>query len=95
MEMVIAVPIARAGMPDSARRVIERARAGRDIDPEDELVGREAIVRALIGDKEGALERVQVYLTSHPGHRQGFTRHNAWWWRSLQNDPRFKRLVGS
>ena len=94
MSMVIAVPIARAGMIDSARRVIERARAGPDLDPRGELTGAEVAIRALIGDKDEALNRLKIYLTAHPEHRIGYTRQGTWWYRSLQGDPRFTAIVG-
>ncbi len=95
MTMVVAVPIARAGMIDSARRVIVRARAGPDVDPRGELTGAEVVIRALIGDKDEALNRLKIYLTAHPEHRIGYTRHRTWWYRSLQDDPRFKAIVGN
>ena len=94
-QMLAAVPIARAGLVDSARRVMERARAGRDIDPRGELIGAEAVSRVLIGDRDEAIRLMQLYLTSHPEHREGFVKANTWWWRSLQDDPRFRELVGS
>jgi len=92
-EMLVAVPLARSGHADSAGRVIERARAGRDVDPTGELIGREVVVRTLIGDKEKALEILAQYLAAFPQHREGFVKGNTWWWRSLQDDPRFKALV--
>ncbi len=92
-EMLVAVPLARSGHADSARRVIERARAGRDVDPTGELIGQEVVVRTLIGDKEKALEILAQYLAAFPQHREGFVKGNTWWWRSLQDDPRFKALV--
>jgi TolB-like protein/tRNA A-37 threonylcarbamoyl transferase component Bud32 len=95
MQMMVGVAIARAGLRDSAERVIARSRADRVLDPRAELVGQEAIARALIGDKEGAIQLVTQYLTAHPEHRAGFTKANTWWWRSLQDDPRFKRLVAT
>ncbi|MGH7664628.1 MAG: protein kinase domain-containing protein [Gemmatimonadaceae bacterium] len=94
-QMLVAVPIARAGLLDSARRVIERSRASRDVDPGGELIGQEVLVRALIGDREEAIRQLRRYLVSHPEHREGFTRANTWWWRTLQDDPRFRELVGS
>jgi eukaryotic-like serine/threonine-protein kinase len=93
--MLVAIPIARAGLRDSAERVIARSRAGRDVDPRGELIGHEAIVRALIGDNEGSIKLITQYLTSHPEHREGLMRANTWWWRALQDDPRFRRLVGT
>ena len=94
-EMLVAVPIARAGLLDSARAVIERARAGRDLDPTGELIGREVLVRTLIGDRETAIDLLRSYLAAFPQHREGFVSGNTWWWRSLQDDSRFKQLVGS
>ncbi len=94
-EMLVAVPIARAGFPDSANRVIERARTSRAEDPSGELIGREVLVRTLIGDKDKALELLGVYLAAFPKHREGFVSGNIWWWRSLQGEPRFRELVGS
>ena len=93
--MMAAVPIAHAGLVDSARRVMERARAGRDVDPRGELLGAEAVSRVLIGDRDEAIRLMQVYLTSHPEHREGFVKANTWWWRPLQDDPRFRELVGT
>ncbi|MDQ4080091.1 MAG: serine/threonine-protein kinase, partial [Gemmatimonadota bacterium] len=94
-QMVVALSIDRAGHPDSARRVIERARAGRDIDPRGELLGQELVVRAMLGDNEEALRVLKVYLTSHPEHREGFTKANRWEFRALRNDPRYLALVGT
>jgi serine/threonine-protein kinase len=94
-EMLIAVPIARAGLRDSARRVIVRARATPELDPRSDLVGFEVIVRTLIGDKDEALRILKVYLTSHPEHRAGYARAHTWWYRPLQDDPRFRAMVGT
>jgi serine/threonine-protein kinase len=94
-QMIVALSIARAGDPDSARRVIERSRAGRDIDPRGELIGQEIVVRAMLGDKEEALRLLGPYLTSHPEHREGFTKANRWEFRTLRDDPRYLQLVGS
>jgi hypothetical protein len=92
--MLVAVPIARAGLVDSARRVIVRARASRAEDPTGELIGREVLVRTLIGDTDEALRLLGPYLAAFPQHREGFTKGNTWWWRPLQSDPRFNALVG-
>jgi serine/threonine-protein kinase len=92
-QIVVAAVLGRAGMPDSARRVLVRARADRTIDPRGELMGYEAVVRTMLGDKKEAVDLLQKYLTDHPEHRRGFGKVNAWWWRDLQNDPRFKTLI--
>jgi hypothetical protein len=83
----------RAGLADSARRVLVRARADRTIDPRGELMGYEDFVRTQLGYKKEAVDLLQRYLTDHPEHRGGFAKVNAWWWRDLGNDPRFKSMI--
>ncbi|MGZ3333091.1 MAG: protein kinase domain-containing protein [Gemmatimonadaceae bacterium] len=86
----------RTVLADSARRVLVRARTtDRTIDPRGELMGYEAFVRAQLGDKKEAVDLLQRYLTDHPEHRGGFAKVNAWWWRDLQSDPRFRSLIAT
>jgi TolB-like protein len=92
-QIFVAAVLARANLPDSARRVLVRARASREVDPRGELMGLEAFVRTMLGDRKEAVDLLQQYLTEHPEHRHGFAKANPWWWRDLQNDPRFKTLV--
>ena len=94
-QMWVAVVLARAGLADSAHRVIERSRAGRDIDARGELMGYEALVYTFLGEREKAVTQLERYLTGYPEHRAGFAKVNAWWWRSLQQDPRFRTLAGT
>jgi hypothetical protein len=94
-QIVVAAVLARAGLPDSARHVLVRARADRTIDPRGELTGYEAFVRTLLGDKKEAIDILQRYLTEHPEHRRGFAKTNAWWWQDLQSDPRFTTLIAT
>ena len=93
--ILVAAAIGRRGMLDSARHVMERARADRSIDPRGELMGFEAAIRTILGDKDEAIRLLQVYLTANPAHREGFVKNSAWWWRPLWDDPRYKELVGS
>lgn len=95
-EIAVADILGRAGLADSARRVLVRARTSdRTIDPRGELVGLEAFVRAQLGDKKDAVDLLQRYLTDHPEHRAGFAKVSPWWWRPLQDDPRFKSLIAT
>jgi eukaryotic-like serine/threonine-protein kinase len=93
-EIIAAVVIGRAGLRDSAQKVLERARAGRTIDPNGELIGLEALARTMLGENDQALALLERYLTNHPDHR-GFAKVHAWWWRDLQKDPRFAKLAGA
>jgi serine/threonine-protein kinase len=83
----------RSALLDSARRVLLRARADHEIDPEGTLVGYEAFARTVLGDRAEAIRLLERYLTEHPTHRRGFAQMTHWWWRDLQSEPRFKALV--
>jgi serine/threonine-protein kinase len=93
-EIVAAVALGRAGLRDSADRVLVRARAGTDIDPRGELFGLEGVARARLGENDEAISLFQRYLINHPDHRD-FAGVNAWWWRDLRKDPRFSKLAGT
>ncbi|MFL5614508.1 MAG: protein kinase domain-containing protein [Gemmatimonadaceae bacterium] len=93
-QMYVACVIARAGLRDSSRHVIERARAGPDIDPRGELMALEALARTFLGERSEAISSLERYLTAHPEHRRGFAKANSWWWHDLQQEPRIKELVG-
>ena len=92
-EVFIAGGLGRAGLRDSADRVLVRARADATVDPRAELAGFEALVRGHIGDQEGAIRLLQRYIADHPEHRKGFTGTRNWWWEPLRADPRFKAIA--
>jgi TolB-like protein len=83
----------QGSLADSARRVLERSRADRTVDPTGELIGFEAFVLTHLGDHEAAITLLQRYLVEHPDHRRGFAKVNAWWWRDLQGYERFRQLI--
>ena len=94
--ILVAGSLARANMPDSARVVLAKAREGaRDVDREKELVGFEAVVRVILQDRDEAVRLIKDYLATNPDHRRGFAQSTGWWWRDLQSDPAFRRLVGA
>ena len=57
--------------------------------------GLEALARTFLGERDAAITQLERYLTSHPDHRAGFAKVNAWWWRDLQQEPRFKTLAAT
>ena len=96
--MMAAMVLARAGLGDSAREVARRARAGPDVDPDQELAWYEIYVHILRGDKDQAFKALKSYLAANPERRSllastGEANTTNWWFRSLQDDPRFKALV--
>jgi serine/threonine-protein kinase len=91
----VAFVLGRAGLADSARHVLDRSEGDPEVDPERELLGYIAAARVSLGDKDEALRLLERYLVAHPKHREGFRKNVHWWWRGLQDDPRFKRLIGA
>ena len=91
--MYAAVALIRAGLPDSARRVMERAHATAADDPSGEVMGLEALVLAQLGDTEAAIQQLQRYIAEHPDHIVGFKKADFWWWKSLREDKRFKDIL--
>lgn len=94
--LVMGAVLARAGMPDSARAVLASAsaRATPTLDPDRELLGVEALGHLALGDEAAALNRLSVYLTASPEHREGWRWTQHWWWRPLQENADFRRLMG-
>jgi tetratricopeptide (TPR) repeat protein len=88
--------LARAGLGDSARNVLRRARAGltRAVDPNEDLTTISAFSYVLLGDKDEAIAILKRFAAGHPGHF-GPGVDVGWWWRGLQDDPRFQALVGA
>jgi eukaryotic-like serine/threonine-protein kinase len=93
--MLVAAALARAGLADSARRVLVRSRGDATMDPSRELLVDEAIVRTILGDKTEALRLLKTYLVANPDHRKGMAKKVHWWWRDLENDPRYRDMVGA
>jgi eukaryotic-like serine/threonine-protein kinase len=88
--------IGRAGLRDSAEQVFARARTTDPaIDADQDLVGYEAVMRAQIGDREGAVALLRSYVATHPDHafKRGGTLH--WWWRGLEPLPGFQAVLRS
>lgn len=94
-EMIVAMGLAQAGLPDSARNVARRARAGTDVDPVRDLAWLEAIVLTQVGDYDAAVERLALYLAANPGQVTSFARDDTWWLQDLRSHPGYQRLVES
>jgi serine/threonine-protein kinase len=95
-QMLRAMVLARAGQGDSARQVVKRARAGGpDVDPTQDLAWDAIYVSILLGDKDEALKALKSFLTANPQRREGLAEDPGWWFRGIQDDPRFQELVRS
>ena len=82
-------------LADSARRVLKAARATPDVDPARELAGYEAVMRVILGDYDEAVDLIQSYVLIHPEHLKGFATRVSPWWRDLQGNARFQRLIAT
>jgi serine/threonine-protein kinase len=94
-QMMVAATLARANLPDSARSVARRARGSSELDPTRDLVYAEAFVYTLLGDTTAAVEALKTYLVANPEKRAGLASDPSWWFRPLENSPRFRDLVGA
>jgi len=93
--IIAAAVCAKAGLADSARAVLLRARAGADVDPQRELPFFEAYVRTLVRDDDSAVALLRGMVASETGQGTAGASEWAahWWWRGLQNRPDFQALV--
>jgi eukaryotic-like serine/threonine-protein kinase len=101
-EMFVAGAIARAArrdpagpLQDSARAVLQRAsaRADQRTDPTRHVLGIEAFIWTLVGDRDRAVAALQQLAAADPSYFGG-SRTLLWWWRDLEQDARFRRLAG-
>jgi serine/threonine-protein kinase len=92
-QMLVAGSLARAGLADSARSLLVASRGDIDVDPTRSLLTTEAFIRTLLGDEDDALRLLQTYMVSNPHHRREETETVHWWWRGLQDDPRYQALM--
>jgi serine/threonine-protein kinase len=94
-QMMVAATLARANLPDSARSVARRSRGSSELDPTRDLLYAEAFVNTLLGDTTAAIEALKTYLVANPEKRASLASDPTWWFRPLENSPRFRELVGA
>ena len=92
-ETIVGVVLARAGLGDSARHVLARARADRTVDPAQEIVSIEAFGWMVLGDRDRTIALLKRYVAANPGHAFKRGGDISWWWRDLKSDPRFAQLT--
>ena len=93
--MITGAVLARAGLPDSARAVLLRARAGADVDQWQDLPYYETYARIVLGDSAEviALLRRLVSGTTGPSTAGATDWASHWWFRGFQARPDFQALV--
>ena len=93
--LAVAAVLARAGLSDSARHVVQRSRGTPEVDPTRDLAYRAAFVDNLLGDHRAAVDEMTVYLAANPNRRQSLADDPGWWFRDLASTPEWRQLVGS
>jgi eukaryotic-like serine/threonine-protein kinase len=88
-QMRMGIALARAGLADSARHVMEKARGDASVDTGRELPQLEAIGRLIVGDKDEAYKQFSAYLASNPQVVEGLDKDDSWETKELREDPRF------
>ncbi len=86
--------VGRAGLRDSAARVLERARraASYEIDPEQSLIGRLGYMYSLAGDPDKAIDLLKQHVAANPHHAFLESAGTVWWWRELRKHPRWAEI---
>jgi eukaryotic-like serine/threonine-protein kinase len=98
--LFVAAVIARAAaanpaLADSARHLAQRSEGDAEIDVTRDLALRGAFVYAQLGDHKEAIRLLKLYLAVNQQRRQSYAQDAGWWFKSIEDDPEFKRLVGS
>ncbi len=90
--LMVAAVLARAGMTDSARHILDAVRAAAPADPRKRsTLSTEAYVQLLLGDRDAAIANLTEYLRATPMARAQVARNP--WFQTLRGDPRFVALV--
>ncbi len=92
-QVFVGMALVRAGLADSARAVLLRARAGPELDPVRELSNFEAMARSWLGDMDEAFELLAEFLAANPAQAESIGQEDSWWTEDLRADPRFQTLL--
>jgi tetratricopeptide (TPR) repeat protein len=93
--MLVALALARAGLPDSARAVAVSSRGDVSVDPTKDLAYYEALLRIVLGEQDEAIRLLSTYVAANPQMRASIAKDQTWWFRDIRNTPRFKSLFGT
>ncbi|MDQ8161557.1 MAG: protein kinase [Gemmatimonadota bacterium] len=94
-DLLVAAVLARAGMADSARHVVQRAQGDAELDPKRDLMLRAAFVHALLSDTTAAVNALTVYFSRNAERRAAYANDPGWWFNTIRGAPAFQKLVGA
>jgi len=93
--LLVAMVIAKAGLTDSAKHVLDRSRGSSDIDKPRDLLQFAAYVDILLGDKKQAINDLTGFISAMPGRKDSFASGSGWWYDDLKTQPDWKTLTGT
>jgi serine/threonine-protein kinase len=94
-KMMVGIAYLRAGMPDSAKAIAASSQGDPSVDPRGETVNLAAIIYAQAGDKDKAISLAKRWFAANPNQRATAANDNAWWFKDIRDDPRYKALIKS
>ena len=94
-QALVAAPLARAGLKDSARHVLQRLSVPAAVDATRDISLDKAYAWTLIGDNGAAVQDLKVWISANPSADSALSDNHDWRFRGLRDDPRFKALVQS
>lgn len=92
-DLLVAGVLRKAALPDSAEILFARATGNEEIDPQQNLLGYEAAIRAVTGDPDRAIQLYRRYLAANPQEALSLESGLHWWWRGLIGRPGFEDLL--
>ncbi len=92
-QITVAAVLARAGQRDSAVNVLNRSSVDPETDPTLELLPKVAFVHTLLDEHDEAISTMRRYFAANPGHKFREGENIYWWYRDIQDDPRFRDLM--
>jgi eukaryotic-like serine/threonine-protein kinase len=94
-QALVAAPLARAGLKDSARHVLQRLSIPAAVDATRDISLDKAYAWTLVGDNGAAVQDLKVWISANPSAASslGDNDNHDWRFRGLRDDPRFKALV--
>jgi TolB-like protein len=92
-QALVAAPIARAGMKDSARHVLARISVAADVDATHDISLDKAYAWTLVGDNGAAVRELKAWMAANPSSTSSLNDNHDWRFRALRDDPRFQALL--
>jgi eukaryotic-like serine/threonine-protein kinase len=90
---IAAVVLARAGLRDSASRMLKRIPTGSIVDPTGDIAHAKAFAYSQLGDRAAAIAQLRIYLSAVPERRAAFAKDPGWWFRDIAKEQEFLALV--